>query len=73
MNLKLPYIETNFEALASTSGVCKTKKTLGVDIDANIGVELSAQAAKKGKEASPFWKKDLYVSNPTFNALELIR
>lgn len=58
----MPYIKADFAAMADTTGVCDTDKTLGVDIDANIGVELTVQAATKGNEANPFWEQELYVS-----------
>lgn len=59
--MKMPYIAADFAAMYDSTGVCDTKKTLGVDIDAKIGVELSAQAATKGNEANPFWEQELYV------------
>lgn len=58
----MPYIQADFAAMLDTTGVCETKKTIGVDIDARIGVQLSAQAATKGNEANPFWEQELYVS-----------
>ncbi|KAF2793535.1 hypothetical protein K505DRAFT_375265 [Melanomma pulvis-pyrius CBS 109.77] len=58
--MKMPYIQADFAAMYDSTGVCDSKKTLGVDIDALVGVELFAQAATKGHEASPFWKQDLY-------------
>ncbi|KAF2177672.1 hypothetical protein K469DRAFT_602300 [Zopfia rhizophila CBS 207.26] len=69
LNLKMPYIEANFAAMAESTGVCNTKKTLGVDIDANIGVELYAQAATKGNEGDPFWRQSLYVSQPELTVI----
>jgi len=59
--MKMPYIQADFAAMFDSTGVCDSKKTLGVDIDASVGVELFAQAATKGHEGSPFWKQDLYV------------
>ncbi|KAF2735733.1 hypothetical protein EJ04DRAFT_575886 [Polyplosphaeria fusca] len=68
LNFKMPYIQADFEAMYSTTGVCDTKKTLGVDIDANIGVELNVAAATKGNEASPFWSHELYSNEwPLFS------
>jgi hypothetical protein len=62
--MKMPYIQADFAAMYDSTGVCNSKKTLGVDIDASVGVELAAQAATKGHEGTPFWKQDLYVRNP---------
>ncbi|KAF2681142.1 hypothetical protein K458DRAFT_310334 [Lentithecium fluviatile CBS 122367] len=61
LNLQMPYIQADFAAMADSTGVCETKKTLGVDIDARIGVELNVAAATKGNEANPFWEQQLYV------------
>jgi hypothetical protein len=59
----MPYIQADFKATAeSAGGVCGTTKTLGVDVNTKVGVDLSVQAAKKGEEANPFWKESLYVS-----------
>ncbi|KAF2006759.1 hypothetical protein P154DRAFT_600887 [Amniculicola lignicola CBS 123094] len=61
LNMKMPYVRADFAAMYDSSGVCDSKKTLGVDIDAAIGVELNVAAATKGNEASPFWEKELFV------------
>jgi hypothetical protein len=61
LNFKMPSIHADFEAMYDTTGVCDTKKTLGVDIDADIGVELNVAASTKGNEANPFWEHELYV------------
>ncbi|KAF2637411.1 hypothetical protein P280DRAFT_521094 [Massarina eburnea CBS 473.64] len=60
LNLQMPYIKADFAAMAASAGVCDSKKTLGVDIDAKVGVELHAQAATKGNEADPFWTQQLF-------------
>ncbi|PSN71721.1 hypothetical protein BS50DRAFT_629859 [Corynespora cassiicola Philippines] len=60
LGLQMPYISADFAAMFSTEGVCQTDKTLGVDIDTKIGIELSAQAASKGNEANPFWKQTIF-------------
>ncbi|KAF2471053.1 uncharacterized protein BDR25DRAFT_154353, partial [Lindgomyces ingoldianus] len=36
LNMKMPYIKADFAAMYDTTGVCSTKKTLGVDVDANV-------------------------------------
>lgn len=59
----MPYIQADFAAMIDTTGVCNSKKTVGVDVDASVGVELSVQAATKGNEANPFWSQELYVRN----------
>jgi hypothetical protein len=58
----MPYIEADFGAMYDQTGVCDSKKTIGVDVDTRVGVQLTAQAATKGNEANPFWEKELYVS-----------
>lgn len=60
--MQMPYIEANFAAMFESSGVCDSKKTLGVDVDAKVGIDLSVQAATKGNEADPFWEQEIYVS-----------
>lgn len=60
----MPYVEANFAAMFESSGVCDTRKTLGVDIDAKVGIDLSVQAATKGNEANPFWEQEIYVGAP---------
>jgi hypothetical protein len=62
LNLQMPYIEAEFGAMYDQTGVCDSKKTIGVDVDTRVGVQLTAQAATKGNEANPFWEKELYVS-----------
>lgn len=59
----MPYIQADFAALLDTTGVCETKKTLGVDFASKVGIDVSVQAATKGNEAKPFWEQELYVSH----------
>jgi phage anti-repressor protein len=68
LNMQMPYISADFAAMYDSTGVCDSKKTLGVDIDARIGVELTVQAATKGNEANPFWEQELYSKDwPLFS------
>ncbi|KAF2494151.1 hypothetical protein BU16DRAFT_66127 [Lophium mytilinum] len=61
LNLKLPDISADFTAMFDSTGVCGGLHTLGVDVNANVGVDLSVQAATAGNEANPFWTQELYV------------
>ncbi|KAF2762813.1 hypothetical protein EJ05DRAFT_506488 [Pseudovirgaria hyperparasitica] len=60
LEMKMPYIEADFAAMISTAGVCGGDQTLGVDVDAQVGVDLSIQAATSGNEADPFWEQSLF-------------
>ncbi|KAK0723305.1 hypothetical protein B0T26DRAFT_674888 [Lasiosphaeria miniovina] len=41
LDLRMPYVEIDFAAVASSSGVCRTQKSAGVNLDASAGVDLS--------------------------------
>ncbi|KAF2870621.1 hypothetical protein BDV95DRAFT_574253 [Massariosphaeria phaeospora] len=58
LDMKMPYIRADFSAMANSKGVCGTKKTLGVDVQADIGAELLASAAKG--DDPPFWSYTLF-------------
>ncbi|KAF2105459.1 hypothetical protein BDV96DRAFT_509325, partial [Lophiotrema nucula] len=57
LDMKLPYIQADFAAMADTKGVCGTKKTLGVSASAEIGAELYAKATFND---DPFWEQSLF-------------
>ena len=50
-DLIMPYIEADFTAMADSGGVCGTQRTLGVDVNADAGVDLSVRVATAGNEA----------------------
>lgn len=58
LDMKMPYIRADFSALADSKGVCGTKKTLGVDLQADVGAELYASASLD--DDSPFWTHTLF-------------
>jgi hypothetical protein len=58
LDMKMPYIQADFTAMADTAGVCGTKKTLGVDVQADVGAELYASAALN--DNAPFWTHTLF-------------
>ena len=60
LDLRMPYIELDFDAMVNTGGVCGTQKTIGVNLGASSGVDLSVQVAKTGQEANPLWEKSLF-------------
>lgn len=57
LDMKMPYIRADFSALSNSRGVCGTRRTLGVDLDATVGANLIASASKNDKA---FWKKTLF-------------
>lgn len=59
LDLRMPYIEADFTAMADSGGVCGTQRTLGVDVNADAGVDLSVQVATAGNEANPLWEQQL--------------
>ncbi|CAG8977732.1 hypothetical protein HYALB_00012167 [Hymenoscyphus albidus] len=68
LDLKMPYIQGDFSAMAISSGVCNTKKTIGVTVDAKAGVDLTVQVATAGNKANPLWEKSLFEKSwPLFN------
>lgn len=68
LDLKMPTIQADFTAMAVTSGVCGTEKTVGVDVDASAGVDLSVQVATAGNEANPLWEQTLFEQSwPLFS------
>lgn len=67
LGMKLPYIQADFAAiLDTTAGVCATSNPFGVEFSSKIGVDINAQAAFKGREANPIWKRQLYVSDASY-------
>ncbi|CAI6336774.1 unnamed protein product [Periconia digitata] len=58
VDMKMPYIRADFSAMADTRGVCGTEKTMGVDLQADIGAELLASAATG--DNAPFWTYTLF-------------
>ncbi|KAF2273388.1 uncharacterized protein EI97DRAFT_155832 [Westerdykella ornata] len=61
LGMQMPYLSADFAAMYDTTGVCDSKKTLGVDVGAKVGIEVHAQAATKGNEASPFWEQEIFA------------
>ncbi|KXX79947.1 Proteoglycan 4 [Madurella mycetomatis] len=59
LDLRMPYVGVDFSAMTNTAGVCGTKKTIGVNLAASAGVDLSVQVAKAGQEANPLWERTL--------------
>jgi hypothetical protein len=59
LDLQMPYIDADFTAMADTGGVCDTQQTLGVEVSASAGVDLSVQVATAGNEANPLWEQEL--------------
>ncbi|KAK3381016.1 hypothetical protein B0H63DRAFT_510951 [Podospora didyma] len=60
LDLKMPFVDVDFAVIASTAGVCGSKKTVGVDLKASTGVDLSVQLAKTGGMATPLWEQSLF-------------
>ncbi|KAF2185677.1 hypothetical protein K469DRAFT_750369 [Zopfia rhizophila CBS 207.26] len=58
LDMKMPYIRADFSAMADSKGVCSTKKTLGVDLQADVGAELYASASLN--DDPPFWTHTLF-------------
>jgi hypothetical protein len=59
IDLKMPYIDADLTAMANTGGICGTMQTIGVNVDASVGVDLSVQVAAAGNEANPLWSQTL--------------
>jgi hypothetical protein len=57
VDMKMPYIQADFAAMADSSGVCGGLQTLGVDLHADIGAELVASASFNEK---PFWTYTIF-------------
>ncbi|KAF2183277.1 hypothetical protein K469DRAFT_751568 [Zopfia rhizophila CBS 207.26] len=63
---QVPYIEAGFKAEVNTLGVCGGKQTKGVELDANVGINVNLNAGMVNKD--PIFSKDLYNTHwPLFS------
>lgn len=54
----MPYFEAKLSAQVNSEGVCGTQKTLGVEVDADVGINVNLNMGKINK--SPDFQKDLF-------------
>ncbi|KAF2179485.1 hypothetical protein K469DRAFT_693993 [Zopfia rhizophila CBS 207.26] len=66
VDAQLPYFEANLAAQANTLGVCGTKKTKGVSLGAEVGINVNLNAGKVNE--APDFQKDLFETSwPLFS------
>ncbi|KAJ4300924.1 hypothetical protein N0V90_003013 [Kalmusia sp. IMI 367209] len=58
VDAELPYFEAKLAAKADSQGVCGTQKTLGVEVDAGVGINVHLDMGKVDK--SPDFSTDLF-------------
>ncbi|KAF2737804.1 hypothetical protein EJ04DRAFT_561229 [Polyplosphaeria fusca] len=58
LDAQLPYFEAAFAAKADSGGVCDTEKVLGIDFDADVGINVNLNAGEIDK--APSFQKDLF-------------
>lgn len=58
VDAQLPYFEASLNAQVNSEGVCGTQKTLGVEIDAGVGIDVNLNMGQVDK--SPDFQKDLF-------------
>ncbi|KAF2262572.1 hypothetical protein CC78DRAFT_618471 [Lojkania enalia] len=66
VDAQLPYFEATFAAKADSNGVCGTPKAFGVDLGANVGINVNLNAGEV--DESPSFQKDLFQTSwPLFS------
>lgn len=60
VNADAPYFEATMKAQKNTVGVCKTKKTLGIEFGAEAGIDISLDAGLLDK--APIFSAGIWVS-----------
>ncbi|KAF1965795.1 hypothetical protein BU23DRAFT_574625 [Bimuria novae-zelandiae CBS 107.79] len=58
VDAELPYFEAKLSAQVNSEGVCGTQKTLGVEVDAGVGINVNLNMGQIDK--SPDFQKDLF-------------
>jgi hypothetical protein len=57
---ELPYFRADLVATKDPAGVCGTMKTIGIDVDASVGIDVSLQAGRVNAVAD--FRKDLFTT-----------
>jgi hypothetical protein len=66
LDAQLPYFEANLNATYNEAGVCGTEKTAGVQLDANVGININLNAGEVNE--APKFQKDLFETSwPLFS------
>lgn len=60
INADAPYLEATMKIQKNTVGVCKTKKTLGIEFGAQAGIDISLDAGML--DSAPIFSQPIFVS-----------